>query len=54
MNYKIKSLIYLICFIASALIYNQLSEARETKKEVVAVDSTQTTPEVITTTDYTN
>lgn len=52
MNYKIKSLLYLICFIAMALVYDQLSEDTESEKKVVAIDNTKTGPETITATDY--
>lgn len=52
MNYKIKSLLYLICFIATALVYDYLSKDTDTEKERLAIDKSETETEVITATDY--
>ncbi|HLT50628.1 MAG TPA: hypothetical protein VKZ93_01660 [Arenibacter sp.] len=55
MNYKIKSLLYLVVFIAMSLVYNQLSEDTDSEKKALAIDNidnTETDTEVITATDY--
>ena len=53
MNYKIKSSLYLIGFIAMALLYDQLSEEADSKKEVLAAESVETPKEeVIVDLDY--
>lgn len=36
MSYKIKSLLYFICFLVSALVYNNLSDTPATNKDVIS------------------
>lgn len=55
MNYKIKSLLYLIGFIAMALVYDSLSDDTDSEKKALAIDNidkTETNTKVITATDY--
>ncbi|WP_157373933.1 hypothetical protein [Arenibacter certesii] len=41
MNYRIKSLFYLIGFVASALICNHLQEESTTEKEALTIESNE-------------
>ena len=52
MNYKIKSLLYLVCFIVMALVYHQLSEDTDSEKEVLAIENAETPKEIVAETDY--
>ncbi|MCM4150948.1 hypothetical protein DHD05_05025 [Arenibacter sp. N53] len=36
MSYKIKSLLYFICFLVSALVYNNLSNDTPTENELIS------------------
>ena len=38
MSYKIKSLLYFICFLVSILIYNNLSEDTVTEEELLTTE----------------
>jgi len=37
MSYKIKSLLYFICFLVSALVYNNLSDNTEVNKDLISI-----------------
>jgi len=52
MNYKIKSLLYLICFIATAITYYHLSEEKDLEKEAITVENKDTRTEILAGTDY--
>ncbi|MDX1364434.1 hypothetical protein [Arenibacter latericius] len=41
MNYRIKSLFYLIAFVASALICNHLQEDSYNEKEVLTIENNE-------------
>ncbi|MFD2791237.1 hypothetical protein KCTC52924_01899 [Arenibacter antarcticus] len=51
MNYRIKSLVYLIGFITSVLVYSQLQEETDTEKEVLTIESNNV-DDGIANTDY--
>jgi hypothetical protein len=43
MSYKIKSLLYFICFLISAIVYNNLSDNIETNKDRVSIKKSKVT-----------
>ncbi len=45
MSYKIKSLLYFICFLISAIVYNNLSDNIETNKDRVSIKKSKVTIE---------
>ncbi|MDL5514216.1 hypothetical protein QSE00_20545 [Arenibacter sp. M-2] len=47
MSYKIKSLLYFICFLVSALVYNKLSDNTEVKKDVISTEKSTVTNEAL-------
>ncbi|RAJ07969.1 hypothetical protein LV92_03531 [Arenibacter echinorum] len=47
MSYKIKSLLYFICFLVSALVYNNLSDNTEANKELISTDKSKVTIEAL-------
>jgi hypothetical protein len=54
MNYKIKSLLYLLCFIATAMVYNNLSEEKDLEKEAITVENKDARTEILADAEYLN
>jgi hypothetical protein len=47
MSYKIKSLLYFICFLVSALVYNNLSDNTESNKEIITIEKSKVNIEAL-------
>ncbi|MEG3656826.1 hypothetical protein V5097_05385 [Arenibacter palladensis] len=47
MSYKIKSLLYFICFLVSALVYNNLSDNTEVNKDLISIEKSEVTIEAL-------
>jgi len=47
MSYKIKSLLYFICFLVSALVYNNLSDNTEVNKDIISIEKSKVTIEAL-------
>ena len=47
MPYKIKSILYFICFLISAMVYNNLSDNTETNKDRISVKKSKITTEAL-------
>ncbi|MCK0191604.1 hypothetical protein [Arenibacter sp. F20364] len=47
MSYKIKSLLYFICFLVSALVYNKLSEDTTTKNDLISIEKSEVNIETL-------
>lgn len=47
MSYKIKSLLYFICFLISAMVYNNLSDNTEDNKDRILVKKSNVTLEAL-------
>lgn len=41
MSYKIKSLLYFICFLISALVYNNLSSDTTSERELISTEKSK-------------
>ena len=47
MSYKIKSLLYFICFLVSALVYNNLSNDTSTENEIISTEKSKANIEAL-------
>ena len=47
MSYKIKSLLYFICFLVSALVYNNLADNTEANEDLISIDKSKVTIEAL-------
>lgn len=47
MSYKIKSLLYFICFFVSALVYNNLTDNTEANKDLISIEKSEVTIEAL-------
>ena len=47
MSYKIKSLLYFICFLVSALVYNNLTDYTEANKDLISIEKPEVTIEAL-------
>lgn len=47
MSYKIKSLLYFICFLVSALVYNNLTDNTEANKDLILIEKSEVTIEAL-------
>ena len=47
MSYKIKSLLYFICFLVSALVYNNLTDNTEANKDLISIEKPVVTIEAL-------
>ena len=47
MSYKIKSLLYFICFLVSVLVYNNLSDNSEVNKDLITNEKSKVTSEAL-------
>ena len=47
MSYKIKSLLYFICFLVSALVYNNLSDDTTTNKDLISTEKSKVNIEAL-------
>ncbi|MDO6604984.1 hypothetical protein [Arenibacter palladensis] len=47
MSYKIKSLLYFICFLVSAFVYNNLSDNTEVNKDLISIEKSEVTIEAL-------
>jgi len=47
MSYKIKSLLYFICFLVSALVYNNLTDNTEANKDLISIEKSEVTIEAL-------
>ena len=47
MSYKIKSLLYFICFLVSTLVYNNLTDNTEANKDLISIEKSEVTIEAL-------